>query len=190
MLFATAAFYDDIRTAFTHLVGDGRRLAPNSIVLFGRSIGSGPTVELAAQTPGLAGVLLESGLESICRTQGALLCCCAHTCCCCDNFVNTRKLGRVDAPTLLIHGTADRVIAFSNSENNYPRLQHPVEPFWAEGAGHNDIEQLHGAEYHRRLKEFFVYCQKRVEDAQWDGLAPPNAAGGSDLAASMRSRMA
>ena len=143
---ATAAFYDDIWTAFAYLVGDGRRLAASSIVLFGRSIGSGPTVELAAQTPGLAGVLLESGLESICRTQGALLCCCAHTCCCCDNFVNTGKLGRVDAPTLLIHGTADRVIAFSNSRNNYPRLQHPVEPFWAAGAGHNDIEELHGAE--------------------------------------------
>ena len=162
-----AAMYDDIAAAYRHLTVE-RRLAPNTIVLFGRSIGSGPTVELASKTAGLAGMVLESGLESACRTQGSLLCCCANTCCCFDNFKNRDSIGKVDCPVLQIHGTADAVIAVANSMNNQRRLQHPVEPFWADGAGHNDVEELHGEEYHRRLKAFFIHCRKNVEDRQWN----------------------
>ena len=74
-------FYDDISAAFAYLV-EKKNIPRSKIILFGRSIGSGPTVELASKQKGLGGMVLESGLESACRTQGLLGCCCASICCC------------------------------------------------------------------------------------------------------------
>ena len=121
------AFYRNIDAAFEHLT-QVYKVPRGQIVLWGRSIGSGPTVHLASKQPGLAGMLIESGLASGCRFQG---CCgggCTRLFCCglLDIFDNQAKLRRVDCPTMLIHGTADKVVKCSNSRINYTRLQHPM----------------------------------------------------------------
>lgn len=51
--------------------------SPSDIVLYGQSVGSGPSVDLAARTRGLAGVILHSPLMSgacDCSAEGAPSC--------------------------------------------------------------------------------------------------------------------
>jgi alpha-beta hydrolase superfamily lysophospholipase len=106
-----AAFYSNIEAAFQHLV-HACKVPRAQIILWGRSIGSGPTVHLASREKGLGGMMLESGLASACRTQGWPGACCACLCCCgaCDFFNNQSKLAKVDCATLLMHGTADKIV--------------------------------------------------------------------------------
>ena len=50
--------YEDINAAFRWLTEHekGPRIPREQVVLFGRSLGSGPTVDLASRTRGLAGL--------------------------------------------------------------------------------------------------------------------------------------
>ncbi len=52
----------DIRLCYDWLLEQG--IPPSKIVLFGQSVGSGPTVDLAAKMPHLAGVVLHTPLLS------------------------------------------------------------------------------------------------------------------------------
>ena len=87
---------------------------------------------LAAKEPGLAGMLLESGLASACRSQGCVGSACSMLCCCglFDFFNNQSKLRDVDCKTFLIHGTSDSVVRVSNSRTNQTRLQHSYAPYY------------------------------------------------------------
>jgi abhydrolase domain-containing protein 17 len=75
-----SAFYQSIDAAFAHLT-ETLSVPRGQIVLWGRSIGSGPTVNLASKQSGLAGMLLESGLASGCRFQGCAGGVCSMLCC-------------------------------------------------------------------------------------------------------------
>eukprot|EP00456_Euglypha_rotunda_P039357 TRINITY_DN30312_c0_g1_i3.p1 TRINITY_DN30312_c0_g1~~TRINITY_DN30312_c0_g1_i3.p1 ORF type:complete len:123 (+),score=13.58 TRINITY_DN30312_c0_g1_i3:162-530(+) len=63
--------YDALESCYNFLVKH-KGVDPSGIVLYGRSMGSAPTCELAAKFGGqdgkIAGVILESGLCSIIRT--------------------------------------------------------------------------------------------------------------------------
>lgn len=180
-----SAFYDNIEAAFDHLT-QTLSVPRDQVVLWGRSIGSGPTVHLAAKETGLAGMLIESGLASACRFQGSAGGCLSMLCCCglFDFFDNQSKLKRVDCPTFLIHGTADKVVRVSNCRTNQSRLQQPYSPYYAEGAGHNDVDTIDRHEYDSQIKLFFSRMMDDSNKRQW------GTVGQTDLAASMESRMA
>jgi pimeloyl-ACP methyl ester carboxylesterase len=181
-----SAFYQDIEAAFAHLT-ETLNVPRGQIVLWGRSIGSGPTVHLAAKEPGLAGMMLESGLASACRFQGCAGGVCSMLCCCglFDFFNNQRKLRRVDCPTFIMHGKADVVVRPSNSALNHSRLQQPYDPYYQDGAGHNDLDTYDRDEYDRQVKLFFTRMRDESNKRQWGALG-----GSTDLAASMQARMA
>ena len=60
--------------------------------------------------------------------------------------------GAVQCPTLIIHGTADRVVACSHGRLLHARLPRPAAPLWLEGFGHNDLDG--SPAYFERLREF------------------------------------
>ncbi|CAL8104969.1 unnamed protein product [Calicophoron daubneyi] len=118
------------------------------IVLYGQSIGTAPTIELATKYK-VAGVVLHSafmsGLRVVCPGTTRRFCF--------DPFTNIDKVSRIVSPTLVIHGTDDEIIGINHGRELYSRLPYPLEPAWIEGAGHNDIELF--AEYATRLDRFF-----------------------------------
>lgn len=187
------AFYRNIRAAFKHLT-EVYNVPRAQIVLWGRSIGSGPTVHLASLEQGLAGMLLESGLASACRFQGCLGAACTRLFCCglLDFFDNQSKLRKVDCPTMLIHGTADRVVHCSNSRHNHTQLQQPMPPYYVEGAGHNDVDTLNSSEYNRQMRKFFGKMSEESHKRMWGGGSGTTSTGdgATDLAASMAARRA
>lgn len=123
------------------------RIPPSRIILYGRSVGSGPAVELATRAP-VAGLVIESGFVSAFRvmTGVSLLPF--------DKFPNLRNLRKVECPVLVIHGTADEVIPLSHGERLFAAAPGPKEALWVEGAHHNDVAWVGGARYQEALRAF------------------------------------
>ncbi|CAK1540216.1 unnamed protein product [Leptosia nina] len=108
-------------------------ISPENIILYGQSIGTVPTVDLAARYE-VGAVVLHSPLMSGMRvafpnTKRTWFF---------DAFPSIDKIPKVTSPVLVIHGTEDEVIDFSHGLAIYERCPRAVEPLWVEGAGHND----------------------------------------------------
>lgn len=112
-------------------------LTSEQIIIVGRSVGTGPAVELAANSP-VAGLVLISPLASAFRvlTRVKILPF--------DRFDNLAKAKRVKCPTLIFHGTRDEVIPFADGLKLFAAITAPKTPVWIEGAGHNDIFERAG----------------------------------------------
>jgi abhydrolase domain-containing protein 17 len=136
-----------IDAAWRYLV-DELKIPPKRIVIFGRSIGSGPSVDLASRSSvqdsahsplDVAGVLLQSPLESGARAVlGNVTAFVGYYL---DIFRNYEKVEKITAPVAIMHGTQDEVVPVTNGKELYAKLQRPYEPLWLEGYGHNNMPQ-------------------------------------------------
>ncbi|RWS23574.1 alpha/beta hydrolase-like protein [Leptotrombidium deliense] len=140
--------YADIDSAW-HALRSRYGISPEHIILYGQSIGTVPTVDLASRFE-VGAVILHSPLMSGMRvafpnTKRTWFF---------DAFPSIDKVPKVTSPVLVIHGTEDEVIDFSHGLAIYERCPKAVEPLWVEGAGHNDVE-LYGV-YLDRLKQFIT----------------------------------
>jgi abhydrolase domain-containing protein 17 len=61
-----------------------------------------------------------------------------------DLFPNVDRIGNIACPLLIIHGTRDEVVPFSNGEGLFfaAPISWRAKPFWVEGGGHNNIETM------------------------------------------------
>ncbi|XP_077573024.1 alpha/beta hydrolase domain-containing protein 17A [Stigmatopora nigra] len=138
--------YADIDAAW-HTLHTRYGASPESVILYGQSIGTVPTVDLASRHQ-CAAVVLHSPLASGMRVAFPQ----TKKTYCFDAFPNIEKVSKISSPVLVIHGTEDEVIDFSHGPALFERCPKAVEPLWVEGAGHNDIE-LYG-QYLERLRRF------------------------------------
>jgi abhydrolase domain-containing protein 17 len=134
--------YADIEAAFQHLT-QVRNIQPEEIVLYGRSLGSGPSCYLASKTAmegrSVAGVILQSPLLSAFRVAFNFRFTMPV-----DKFPNIDYAPLIRCPVFIVHGTQDEVVPFWHGQDLFLSLQQPwrAKPFWVEGAGHNNIEAL------------------------------------------------
>eukprot|EP00756_Hemistasia_phaeocysticola_P047968 Hpha_TRINITY_DN22418_c0_g1::TRINITY_DN22418_c0_g1_i1::g.94943::m.94943 len=155
------ALYEDAEAGLQYLVGTG--VALDDIVVFGRSLGSGPAVELATRHPGLAGLILQSPPASLLRTSCCCSCGCAPLFSGVDAFRNVEKVGKINFPVFVMHGTLDFVVPVRNGRAIHSKLLQPYPPLWVEGAGHNDVEAiLGGKEYYASIRKFVLSLRKKV----------------------------
>ena len=147
-----AAVYADIDAAYDYLVKE-RKIAPESIIALGRSLGGGAAVDLAARKP-LGGLIMESAFVSAFRvlTQAPLLPF--------DKFRNLPKMSRARCPVLVIHGAEDEVIAYWHGEKLFAAAPEPKLLLRVEGAHHNDVFEVGGRRYYQALKDFAVLVSK------------------------------
>ncbi|XP_014512698.1 protein ABHD17C isoform X2 [Vigna radiata var. radiata] len=102
--------YADIDAAYKCLK-EQYGVKDDQLILYGQSVGSGPTLDLASQIPELRGVVLHSPILSglrvlypVKRTYWF------------DIYKNIDKVGAVKCPVLVIHGTADEVVDVSHGK--------------------------------------------------------------------------
>uniref|UniRef100_A0A3P8QSZ8 palmitoyl-protein hydrolase n=1 Tax=Astatotilapia calliptera TaxID=8154 RepID=A0A3P8QSZ8_ASTCA len=138
--------YADIDAAW-HALRTRYGISPENIILYGQSIGTVPTVDLASRYE-CAAVVLHSPLTSGMRVAFPD----TKKTYCFDAFPNIEKVSKITSPVLIIHGTEDEVIDFSHGLALFERCPKAVEPLWVEGAGHNDIELY--SQYLERLRRF------------------------------------
>lgn len=125
-----------IDAAYQYLLG---HFPPNRIVAFGRSIGSGPTVDLAMRHPDLRGMVLQSPLESCGRAvfgNNAITSWIGYRM---DLFRNYEKIDKVGCPVLVMHGTADEIVPWESGLAIHEACKNAVEPLWLEDFGHNNM---------------------------------------------------
>lgn len=109
-----------------------QNLEPKDIVLFGQSVGSGPSSWLAEKKE-VAGMVLISPFKSTFRvvTRVKILPW--------DRFDNWKRIQSVEIPLLVIHGDVDKVVPFSHGKALYQRYRGEKEFVRLEGIGHNDL---------------------------------------------------
>jgi len=115
-----AAVYEVALTAFRFLV-DEIGVRYSQIILFGRSLGSGPAVFLAAQYP-VGGLILVSAFTSIrAAVQSIVGRVVAWTFN--ERFPNSRIIANVSCSTLFIHGESDSLIPAEHSLRLFKRCR-------------------------------------------------------------------
>ncbi|MFT0787543.1 alpha/beta hydrolase [Synechococcus sp. H55.10] len=140
-----AGAYKDIEAAYAYLRDQG--IPPGRILLYGRSVGGGPSVYLAAQKP-VGGLILESTFVTAFRvlTRIPLLPF--------DRFDNLSRIAQINCPLLILHGTQDRLIPFWHAEALYQAARDPKRLVPIEGADHNNLLQVAGERYLPILHQF------------------------------------
>ena len=153
-----AGLYQDGRAALAYLRSrQGRE--PGRIVVWGRSIGAAVAVEVAAADPsGTAGVILESSFTSVpdlLRSDGHWF---MHAVSRFGTyrFDSAARIGRVRAPALVIHGTADDIAPFSLGRRLFDLAPGRKDFVAIEGAGHNDLFPLHEDEVWDAVRRFLT----------------------------------
>ncbi|MBP0020348.1 MAG: alpha/beta hydrolase [Cyanobacteria bacterium SBLK] len=138
--------YEEIEISYSYLT-EKMGISPDRILLFGRSVGGGPTMNLAASKP-VGGVILESTFTQAFRVVVPFPILPF------DKFRNQRKMQKLNVPVLIVHGTEDRTIPFSHGQKLFATASEPKLSYWVEGATHNDLFWIARGNYGEKLKEF------------------------------------
>ncbi|KAF4363273.1 hypothetical protein F8388_001814 [Cannabis sativa] len=172
--------YADIDAAYKCLK-EKYGVKDEQLILYGQSVGSGPTVDLASRIPTLRGVVLHSPILSglrvlypVKRTYWF------------DIYKNIDKIGMVNCPVLVIHGTSDEVVDLSHGKNLWELCNEKYEPLWISGGGHCNLELY--PEFIKHLKKFVQTLGKSKPSAssskkngvESESQKKPSEAGGSD----------
>jgi len=125
----------DAKLAYEALRKEG--VAPEDIILYGESLGSGVAVQLAAEKP-VGGLILDAPYTSIVDVaagaypflpvRGFMF----------DRYETMRYLADVHAPLLVIHGEDDEIIPVAMGRAVYAAANGPKELVTFPGAGHSD----------------------------------------------------
>lgn len=111
--------YSDIEAAWNAL-RTRYGISPSNIVLYGQSIGTVPTVDLASKYD-CAGVILHAPLMSGMRVAFN-----TKRTWCCDAFPSIDKASSISSLVLIIHGTDDEVIDVAHGRAIYSKCQKPA----------------------------------------------------------------
>lgn len=138
--------YKAIDAAYRYLI-ETKKIPSEKIIVHGRSIGTGPSIDLAMRMP-IAGLIVESGMLSAYRviTHIPLFPI--------DAFPNNVKINKVHKPILFIHGNKDNVIPFWHGKKLYELVEDEKYFYVIENAGHNNINEKAGEEYWDRIESF------------------------------------
>ncbi|KAM4124330.1 hypothetical protein ACB094_01G222600 [Castanea mollissima] len=144
--------YSDIEAAYRCLV-EKYGTKEEDIILYGQSVGSGPTLDLATRLPNLRAVILHSPIMSGLRVMYPV-----KRTYWFDIYKNIDKIPLVKCPVLVIHGTADDVVDWSHGRKLWQLCKEKYEPLWIKGGNHCDLELF--PQYIKHLKKFISAIEK------------------------------
>lgn len=164
--------YADIEAAYKFLRHD-LHVPSQNIVLYGRSLGSGPSCYLASGTaqatdPSLGGpvggVILHAPFLSVYRIVVDTGCTVYG-----DKFPNIDYAPMIRSPLILVHGTADQIVPFNHSERLFEALpaESRARPLYVEGMGHNNVHSVVRPMFVARLNEY-------LEEHVWPKIGKPH----------------
>ncbi|KAJ8548057.1 hypothetical protein K7X08_021293 [Anisodus acutangulus] len=143
--------YADIEAVYKCLK-DIYEVKEKDIILYGQSIGSGPTLELATKLLQIRGVILQSailsGLRVMYRIKYSLWL---------DIYKNIAKIPYVSCPILVIHGTEDEVVDISHGKKLWELSKMKYEPLWVNGGNHCDLQVF---------PQFFTHLNKFITSVE------------------------
>ncbi|PXF42437.1 Protein ABHD17B [Gracilariopsis chorda] len=127
----------DILAVYAYLT-ESCNVAPENILIFGRSIGSGPAVYCAVTRP-IRGLVLIAPIASAVRVPLKRL---NVTLPFIDTFPNIDRAAKIECPVLVIHGDIDDIVPKLHGEKLFRKLNRKgcaVNPLWIPNARHNNV---------------------------------------------------
>ncbi|KAL9258740.1 Alpha/beta hydrolase domain-containing protein [Drosera capensis] len=123
------------------------------LILYGQSVGSGPTLHLASRLQWLRGVVLHSAILSGIRVLYPVKMTFWF-----DIFKNIDKIRSVNCPVLVIHGTSDEIVDWSHGKRLWELSKEKFDPLWVKGGSHCNLETY--PEYIKHLRKFMNAMEK------------------------------
>ena len=123
--------------------------SPQKIMLYGRSLGSGPSTWLAEREL-VAGLILDGAFTSTFRVMTGIKLLPW------DKFDNYARLPNIKCPILMIHGTEDRVVPFTHAQKNWTRIKGAKYKLFVQGAEHGDLIENAGDDYWDIVQPFIL----------------------------------
>ncbi|XP_044505188.1 alpha/beta hydrolase domain-containing protein 17C-like isoform X2 [Mangifera indica] len=156
--------YADIDAAYKCLK-EQYGVKDEQLILYGQSVGSGPTVDLASRLPNLRGVVLHSPILSGMRV-----------------LYPVKRTYWFD----IYKGTADEVVDCSHGKQLWELSKEKYDPLWISGGGHCNLELY--PEFIRHLKKFVLSLGKsktatsasKTTTAEPDNQSKPSEGGSSN----------
>jgi fermentation-respiration switch protein FrsA (DUF1100 family) len=136
-----AGLYADGNAALNFV--EARGVAPDRIVLYGESLGSGVAVKLASDRP-VGAVVLEAPFTSAVDVGAAAYPWVPVRLAMRDRFDSVSRIGGVAAPVLVMHGERDRTTPVRLGRRLLAAAAEPKEGHFFPLAGHTDLHD-HGA---------------------------------------------
>ncbi|KAH8481801.1 hypothetical protein Peur_068581 [Populus x canadensis] len=144
--------YYDIEAVYNCLKKD-YGIKQEDLILYGQSVGSGPTLHLASRLQKLRGVVLHSAILS-----GIRVLCPVKMTFWFDIYKNIDKIRLVSCPVLVIHGTNDDIVDLSHGKRLWELAKEKYDPLWVKGGGHCNLETY--PEYIKHLRRFINAMEK------------------------------
>jgi len=144
--------YQDAIGAYRYL-RERPDVPPESIAVFGRSLGGAVAIDLAARMC-LNALIVESSFTCVADMArrvfpflpiGSLLS---------SRYDSIGKIARIDAPLLVIHGTKDSLIPFEQGQRLFEAAPGPKAFHAVAGGDHNDTYLVGGKPYLDRIRSF------------------------------------
>ena len=147
-----SGIYKDGLAAYGYLEGK-KKVPPEQIILFGRSLGAAVAVEVALKRR-VRALIMESAFTStkdMAKTMPlfALLSPLLPT-----NYNNMEKVGRITVPKLIIHGDQDDIVPYAMGQKLFQAAKCPKFFYLLPDAGHNDTYVVGGPAYFQTLYKF------------------------------------
>jgi hypothetical protein len=148
----------DARAAWDYLVNE-RRVAPERVIIFGKSLGGAPAVDLATHVEP-AGLIIQSSFTSASDMAASVLPVFPRF------LLRTKmdslgKISGVSCPKLFIHSRADEVVPFELGWRLYQAAPEPKQFHEVIAAPHNSTYLVGGKPYLDALGVFVDSCKPR-----------------------------
>ena len=151
-----AKLYADAEAAWNFLV-TRRNIHPDSIFIYGHSLGGAVAIHLAVEHPDAGGLIVESSFTSIVDMANLEpvyrifpLSLIVH-----QRFDSRRKVRRLKVPVIYLHGTQDTLVPHCMTRILYQLTGSAKQMKLIHGGGHNNNAIVGGMEYLRTVKNFF-----------------------------------
>lgn len=144
--------YYDIEAVYNCLKNE-YEIRQEDLIVYGQSVGSGPTLHLASRLKKLRAVVLHSAILSGIRVLYPVKLTFWF-----DIFKNIDKIRHVSSPVLVIHGTEDEIVDLSHGKRLWELSKEKYDPLWVKGGGHCNLETY--PEYIKHLRKFINAMEK------------------------------
>lgn len=147
--------YKDARAAWNYLTVE-RETSPDRIIIFGKSLGGAPAVDLASQVDA-AGLIVQSSFSSAAEMSRRMM-----------PFLprfllrtkmdSATKIKDVHCPKFFIHSTADEIVPYRLGRKLFDAAPEPKEFYEIKGALHNETYTAGGRNYFEKMRAFVESC--------------------------------